>query len=424
MEKNVNVSIAGVSFTLEAEAYGLLKNYLVSLEMTYKKTPDKEIIQDIEGRIAELILNVQGADVPVKAETIKDILTQMGSPGDAGVGNEIETEKTTATLPRRLYRNMDGAKLGGVCNGLATYFNIEPILIRLLFCLPLVLVPVTGILGLENFAAFFATVFGVSVLLYLMLWFVVPKARTPRQRLEMRGEKITADSIREGFAQDLKEATGSPKSRRNASALADFVYVLGRIMMLALKVVLIFIGIMIAIFTIVSIILAILVAVKGMTMLSYFGDSWFMDSLGINPVVLLFLGILFILIPIVMLGYLIYKAVFNLPAGKTVLSILFGIWIIILIFLTANIINNREEIIHAVESGEINNLLEQFDKNWEYEKRTVNGEEIYCRDFYTVFTKPRKRTETMISDSTRVDSVFRDGKLQSIDTVRVEYFTE
>ena len=140
MNHTINVSIAGVAFVLDSEGYELLKDYLVRIEVAYKDDPDgAEILSDIEARVSELILNRQSSDMIVSPELIREIIGQLGWPdgvtaqGPAG-GAEIPENGADNAISRRLYRNPDGAKLGGVCNGLATYFRVDPTLVRLLFC--------------------------------------------------------------------------------------------------------------------------------------------------------------------------------------------------------------------------------------------------------------------------------------------------
>ena len=219
MKETTNVSIAGIAFRLDNEGYLQLKNYLTRIELGYKNNPDgAEILADIEARVCELILNQQSADQLVPADRIRDIIEQLGMPDDFPATDNTETDGTGTSidrnavlpneengsghslLPRRLYRNPEGAKLGGVCSGLGTYFNVEPVFIRLAFLAPIPLIPLSAIITHDGApSAFFAILFSAFFLLYFLLWFSIPMARTPRQKLEMRGERITASSIQKGL---------------------------------------------------------------------------------------------------------------------------------------------------------------------------------------------------------------------------------
>ena len=249
MNHTINVSIAGVAFVLDSEGYELLKDYLVRIEVAYKDDPDgAEILSDIEARVSELILNRQSSDMIVSPELIREIIGQLGWPdgvtaqGPAG-GAEIPENGADNAISRRLYRNPDGAKLGGVCNGLATYFRVDPTLVRLLFCSPLLILVVISVIPVVNaLCGFFGTLIGVSFLLYLILWFAIPKARTPRQRLEMTGERITASSIRRNISADLNDARPSPRNERTASVFSELLYVTGRVLLFCIKAFLLLIG--------------------------------------------------------------------------------------------------------------------------------------------------------------------------------------
>ena len=191
-------SIAGVSFTFEQDAYQTLNDYIESLKNSYEGDPDgEEIIADIEARIAELILSAQSADAIVCIPLVKSIIKQMGSP------EEIDNDKFDATaepysaettdrngnprIPRRLYRDLQNRKLGGVCSGLANYFDLDPTWIRLIFAIPLVI----AIFGtIRIFGNFTITLPNISMLVglsYLIMWFTIPAASSARQKLEMNG---------------------------------------------------------------------------------------------------------------------------------------------------------------------------------------------------------------------------------------------
>lgn len=179
MKETTNVSIAGIAFRLDNEGYLQLKNYLTRIELGYKNNPDgAEILADIEARVCELILNQQSADQLVPADRIRDIIEQLGMPDDFPATDNTETDGTGTSidrnavlpneengsghspLPRRLYRNPEGAKLGGVCSGLGTYFNVEPVFIRLAFLAPIPLIPLSAIITHDGApSAFFAILF-------------------------------------------------------------------------------------------------------------------------------------------------------------------------------------------------------------------------------------------------------------------------
>lgn len=231
-------SISGISFLFEVDAYAELSAYLEELRKQYKGNPDgEEIIADIEARIAELILSTQDNGRAVALPLVKNIIAQMGSAA------EIEEESSTAEepkapqphseqprIPRRLYRDAEGGKLGGVCAGLANYFDIDPVWVRLIFFLPLISsLLFTGCWAPYWLNSMMQNLMGVFALGYLIMWFAVPAARSARQKLEMKGEKITADSIRSNTA------SRSDVDGRSKAAVADTVSTLARVVTILLK---------------------------------------------------------------------------------------------------------------------------------------------------------------------------------------------
>lgn len=228
-------SIAGVSFTLERNAYDALSDYLKSLHDTYKDNPDgEEIIADIEARIAELILSTQPIDAIIVKPLIDNIIKQLGSAeqiDEEASERHAETEDQYGNprIPRRLYRDLENGKLGGVCAGIARYFDTDPAWIRLALFVPLILTPITGSLEISNWVISISNnLFGFIILGYLIMWFAIPAASSARQKLEMRGERITADSIREN--------TVTAPDHHERTIIARLVAAFGRFLLICVKI--------------------------------------------------------------------------------------------------------------------------------------------------------------------------------------------
>lgn len=128
MKEVKKCSISGVAFTMDADAYEALETYLESLKTTYKDTADgAEIVADIEARIAELILSAQDNTRIVEKPLILNIIRQMGSAEDISresVDRDLHCD--TPRIPRRLYRDTENAKLGGVCAGIGNISTSTP----------------------------------------------------------------------------------------------------------------------------------------------------------------------------------------------------------------------------------------------------------------------------------------------------------
>lgn len=227
-------SISGIAFIFEKVAYNRLKEYIDSLKKAYAQSADcQEIIADIEARIAELILSAQSdPQQTICLPLIENIITQLGSAEDiSDTEQKSDTEPQTKTrIARRLYRDMSNAKLGGVCAGLGKYFDTDPVWIRLALFSPLILIPISNISyrylhWLDDVGG---NLFGILIVLYLIMWFVVPQAKSARQKLEMEGETVTAQTI----ASRQQQSTDEEQAK---SAVANVVSWLGRIAIVLIK---------------------------------------------------------------------------------------------------------------------------------------------------------------------------------------------
>ncbi|WP_301379773.1 PspC domain-containing protein [uncultured Alistipes sp.] len=231
MKEVIKCSIAGVAFTLDTDAYDTLRRYLDTLNDTYRTTPDgPEIVADIEARIAELILTAQDGSRVVDLPLVRNIIAQLGTPKDISGRGESPADGTPR-IPRRFYRDTANARLGGVCSGVGRYFDIAPVWIRLAFFLPLLCsffgwIPLVGWTG-----PIMGNLFFIFTVCYCVAWFVVPAARSPRQKLEMNGERITAQSIRE------TAAASNDADRKAKPIVADAVSALGQVVLIAMKIV-------------------------------------------------------------------------------------------------------------------------------------------------------------------------------------------
>lgn len=195
MKRALKVNIAGQAFDIDEDAYRRLSRYLKALDNHFsKQEAGNEIISDIEVRVAELLRERQnrGRQV-ISMDDIEEIIAVMGYPEDFDQEDmsDVTSERVVEVRrPKRLYRDPDNRVLGGVCGGLGMYFDVDPIIIRILFLV-----------------IFFGAGFGLLV--YIILWIVIPKAHTISQKLEMRGEKVTISKIKDsvkGEYEDIKDS--------------------------------------------------------------------------------------------------------------------------------------------------------------------------------------------------------------------------
>lgn len=307
-------SVSGVAFTMDTDAYDALDAYLQSLKESYRDTPDgEEITADIEARIAELILSAQDNSRVVEKPLIDHIIAQMGSAEDI-TDQTAETHPGAPRIPRRLYRDTANAKLGGVCAGIGRYFDIDPVWVRLGIFLPLVLTCFGWVPFLRWTGPMMGNLFGIFVVCYLIMWFAVPAARSARQKLEMNGEKITADSIR-----DTTVANGDVDSKAKP-IVADVVSVFGKVVLILLK---IFAGILVF-----GLIIAACGLIIGLFAIVVGGHE-LLSPAALNDMSLWIpvLGIFVALVPVILLIYVLMCLIASRkPGGKTVLAI-FLIWL-------------------------------------------------------------------------------------------------
>lgn len=191
MKKTEKVSIGRYAFTFDESAYGIVKNYLNELERYYlSQDGGIEIMEGIEERIAELLRERFSTDNVISEKNIAEIINIIGRPEtieeESGSNNTKKDDgRFRYNNKRHLYRDLSNKMIGGVCSGLASYFDIDVLLVRIIFLLFII----------PGFLVCFSFVIFPIPILYLVLWACIPAAKTARQRWEMRGENGSLDDI-------------------------------------------------------------------------------------------------------------------------------------------------------------------------------------------------------------------------------------
>ncbi len=353
MKKIEKVSIADISFTLDNDAYVSLRQYLDSLHSYYDKDPDgSEIIADIEARIAELILNEQVYTKIVSKQLIDSIIAQLGTPEEI---EEQADERTDGyaplpdpSIPRRLYRNREGRILGGVCSGMAHFWDISVAWIRLAFLAPMILFILAAPFHwhwVKDFALGWSWVF---IVIYVVLWFAIPMAKTPRQKLESRGEKITPSSIR----QNLQEGARTPSGKKAASVVAEILAVVGRVLLFFIKLVVAVIGFSFVIAAF-SILIGIIVGAFNPATIGIVTATSLAGLTILTPLVFALLLMFCIMIPLFVVGVALLSMVFSWKPGKVFYGVLLGIWLLAMIFCSVVIANNARYLRDELRHGDI-----------------------------------------------------------------------
>lgn len=187
MKKVVTINISGHSFYIDEDAFARLDDYLKKLETwSQDKESGREIYSDIEARIRELFEERINPSTSVITTTLVDeIIAIMGHPEDFSEegteepfdGQKSNTSFSTPPPRRRLYRDIEDRVIGGVCSGIAAYFNIDRVFVRVLFAI----LPFLS--------------FGAIIPIYIILWIAIPPALTATQRLEMQGHDVNISNI-------------------------------------------------------------------------------------------------------------------------------------------------------------------------------------------------------------------------------------
>lgn len=173
MNTTVNINLGGMAFIINEDAYKSLQNYIHSYEQKYE---DKEIAKDVESRLAELFIEYMsklGRQVIDMAD-VERAIEQIGEPSA-----EYQSETATAQpkKKKKIYRDTLNGFIGGVSSGIAAYTGIDTAIVRLLWVL------------------LFICCTAIISLVYILMWIILPDAKTPTQRLEMQGLDITTENI-------------------------------------------------------------------------------------------------------------------------------------------------------------------------------------------------------------------------------------
>jgi phage shock protein PspC (stress-responsive transcriptional regulator) len=337
MKKTFTINISGTVFHIEEDAYEVLQKYLINLKNHFGPGEEgKEILADIEARIAEIFIeNSTGSQKVVSIDMVNSAIEIMGSPEDFEQDEtEVEAIPTEETKrKRRLYRDPDHRVIGGVCGGLGAYFNMDPVILRIIFVVLL-----------------FATT-GAAFLAYIILWIAVPKAKNTAQRLEMRGQEATVKNIEKSIKEEvgemkesfqkMKDSETYAKGKRTVDAAGDVAYS-------GLKVILRIAVIVIGVLLIISGFLGLLGFISSMVVGHSFVQGWpmiwspevevpgFLNhfvNTGTLTFGLIAVGIL-AGIPLLAMLFIGTKLVFRYKTNNTAIGLtMVGVWLIALVFL-------------------------------------------------------------------------------------------
>lgn len=205
MNKTISINIGGFAFNIDEDAYQKLYHYLNTIKKNFTEQEERdEIMHDIELRIAEIFqASLSVSKEVILEKDVEQMIEIMGRPEDY-VSDEFQAEpekkgssksdsQYSNTSDKRLFRDTENATLGGVCAGLSHYINLDVAIVRLIFVL-------MTILG------------GSGILIYIILLIVIPEAKSTNDKLQMKGQSINIESIKEHFIKLKNDITGNTKN--------------------------------------------------------------------------------------------------------------------------------------------------------------------------------------------------------------------
>jgi phage shock protein PspC (stress-responsive transcriptional regulator)/uncharacterized membrane protein len=413
MKESKKVSISGVGFVFDFDAYEVLAGYLDNLNQTYKDTADgEEIVADIEARIAELILSRQSNMTVVSLPLIRSIIDQMGSPEaieEESNEGEPKAKEPTPRIPRRLYRNPESAKLGGVCSGIGTFFDIDPVWVRLAMFAPIAGIVLFGGFDWDTLRDFCGSIFGIFILGYFVMWFAIPMAKSARQKLEMTGEKINAQTISSKTRAQAEMNDAVSNDERGQSLLADIFYVIGRIVLFFFKAA--------ALLTLTAILAGVIACIVGLFAFLFTAPDndyemfhSFMTYIGSATVITLVASaIVGVVLPLALLAYLLSGFVFGHKVNRTFSFLVGGAWIVALVIFFATAFSNHEQIRKGIKEAEMREAVERNLRRW-----NVNDNFLHTIDLNDVTVKVYNHTYNVDPEGENVIEIDHDQLYISI----------
>lgn len=426
MKKNISINISGIIFHIEEDGYDKLKVYLESINRYFSTFEDSlEIIADIETRIAEIFLSkLKEGNQVIALEDVEALIATMGSIKDFQAAEEDLSFATTYdntkdevkdevkdegghVFSKKLYRDNNRKLLAGVLSGIAFYFNIDPLWIRLLYVLLFfgvsILPPIAGFLFIayivlwivipasdelveekkikkmyrdpdgkvlggvaSGIAAyfgvdvviirlfFFATIFiaGTGLILYIILWIILPEAKTLTDKMEMQGQPVTLSNIESNIKKSLNVTEGDENiivkillfPFRLMAALFEFLSrALGPFMSFFVEALRVVFGVLLTIMGI-SGVLSVLIAAGVLIGLIAGGDLNIMyplpfeiikNDLALIPGIALAIALTIPFFYLTILGFMVLmkKQVLNAKAGWSILAI----WLMSIVVLSITI---------------------------------------------------------------------------------------
>jgi len=319
MNKTVTVNIGGIVFHIDENAYEMFRKYLESIRSHFTSSEGRdEIMQDIESRVAEMFQErIKDSKEVITVEDVEEVTTVMGRPEQfTDSESEDKDESPVAAHPpvkRRLFRDPDDKLLGGVAAGIANFFDVDPVWVRVVWAI-----------------LFF--VGGSGLLIYIILWIIIPEAKTAADKLQMKGEPVNVSNIERNVKEEISSlkqrvATGGNKA---GTVVSRFFDAIGEVLRFLFR----FVGKLIVAF---AVIIGLVVSVAFMLgLFGMFGAPWisyppFMSHLFVSKAAFVWAWIgtfLALGLPFIMLVYGGIRYLLNIKSTNRMINMVaLGLWI-------------------------------------------------------------------------------------------------
>ena len=400
MKKTFTISLGHSIFNVEEDAYEILKRYLDSIKNYFQKMEnDSEIINDFELRIAENFSSkLSSGKQYINLSDVKEVVQIMGSLDDF---KEIyqedlnsEDTKEKKNINNKLYRDSSNRIIAGVCSGIAEYFKIDPIIVRILFfiAVPLNLIVYVifwigiptkdfdpnlrkklyrdkenGIFagvaqGISNYLKIDVTVIrvffvislffgGAGLLFYVLLWIFTKEAKTIGEKMNMSGFNVNLSNIEE-FIKKKTNNLNSPESTLTKiflfpfRLLAPLITAFLKIGLFILKTVFFIFS---SIFTILVTVLIVILSTILFNEISQNQDPEYYEIINTIPDYFIIFSILFLVVNLIISFIVSFYVLFNKKSNPYFFMFMIFLWIAFLIFIiisVPNLVLNLQDLDH------------------------------------------------------------------------------
>ena len=389
MKKTLTINIGHSIFNIEEDAFEILNRYLDSIKNYFEKIDsDSDIIKDFELRIAENFSSkVSSSKQCIDLSDVKEVIEIMGSLDDfKEIYNDTESEniKEEKTINNKLFRDSSNRIIAGVCSGIAEYFKIDPIIVRVLFfiAVPLNLIVYiifwigipskdfdpdlrkilyrdkeNGVIGgvskgLSNYLKIDANIIrvifvvslffgGAGLLFYFLLWLFTKEAKTIGQKMNMSGFNVNLSNI-EDFIKKKTKNLNSPETSLTKVFLFPFrllaplinaflkigVFVFKTIFFIVSSIFIVFISVLLFIFSTIS-----------FKDISPEQDPEFYELLNALPDYFVIFSVLFLLLTIAISIIISFYVLFKKKSNSYFFMLLIFLWIAFLVLISISLPN-------------------------------------------------------------------------------------